>query len=137
LRGFSGTTVEAVVLNSEVGVASTLKMAFASYQEARTLAAVADALAAREGLGDLRVAEARRMSGLPLAEIDYLPSVAAPAWLWAPELLEVADALATNNLPYELARAASAVLGRWAPDRERWHLDVPDVLSWLATPGGG
>ena len=134
---FAGTAVEAVVLDSGQGAASTLKMAFASYQKAtRTLAAVAHALAARERLGDHLLVEARRMAGLPLAETDYLPSVAARAWRWAPELVEVGDTLAAHGLPDELARATAAVLQRWDPDRDRWDIDVPDVLDGLRRPRG-
>ncbi|MFF3431995.1 hypothetical protein [Streptomyces sp. NPDC002602] len=55
-------------------------MAFGGYQKAaRTLAAVAHALADDHGVGDLLVEEARTMPEFILADRDYIPSVAARA----------------------------------------------------------
>lgn len=139
---FAGSPVECVALHGGAGSASALKMAYASYQKAtRSLAAVAHALAARHGVTPQLLAEAERMAVSPLAEPDYLPSVAARAWRWSPEMHEVADSLAAQGLPTDLARAAAAVLDRWEPDRDVWDLTVPDVLHRLsgghATPLDG
>ncbi|WP_219416020.1 NAD(P)-dependent oxidoreductase [Pseudonocardia nigra] len=130
---FAGTAVAATALDGDVGAASALKMAFASYQKAtRTLAAVAHALAARHGVTGPLLAEARAMAGLPLAELDYLPSVAARAWRWGPELREVGDSLAAEGLPTELAIGTAEVLARWEGQRDRWDVSVADVLAELA-----
>ncbi|MEV6595495.1 DUF1932 domain-containing protein [Actinoplanes sp. NPDC051346] len=128
---FSGTAVEAVVLNGPVGAASGLKMAYASFQKAsRALAAVAHALAAEHDVVDQLVAEAQRNSRTPLADPDYLPSVAARAWRWAPELHDVADSLADANLPPHLAVAAAEVLQRWVGDKDT-DLSLAEVLDHL------
>lgn len=133
---FAGSPVEVVKLSGGIGSASTLKMAFASYQKAtRSLAAVAHALAARHGVTAALLAEAERITTSPLAEPDYLPSVAARAWRWAPEMLEVADTLAADLLPTDLARGAAAVLAKWEPDRDSWDLTVPAVLDRLSAQG--
>jgi 3-hydroxyisobutyrate dehydrogenase-like beta-hydroxyacid dehydrogenase len=130
---FSGTAVEVVAMERAPGAASTLKMAFASYQKAtRTLAAVAHALAHQHGVEDLLLVESQRMAGMPLAEPGYLPSVAARAWRWAPEMQEVAETLADSGLPDDLARATGVVLERWSADRDRWDAPLPDVLERLA-----
>ncbi|MGD9529848.1 MAG: DUF1932 domain-containing protein, partial [Pseudonocardia sp.] len=96
--------LEVVVLGEALGSASALKMAYAGYQKAaRTLAAVAHALAARHGVTEALLAEGRRLTTSPLADPHYLPSVAARAWRWEPEMHEVADILAAEGLPDDLA----------------------------------
>lgn len=125
------SALEVVVLGGPLGSASALKMAYAGYQKAaRTLAAVAHALAARHGVTDALLAEGRRLTTSPLADLHYLPSVAARAWRWEPEMYEVADILAAEGLPDDLARAAAAVLERWEPDRDN-PVPLPVVLEQL------
>ncbi|MGH3737745.1 MAG: DUF1932 domain-containing protein [Micromonosporaceae bacterium] len=131
---FTGTSVEAVKLDGHLGAASALKMAYASYQKAtRTLAAVAHALAADYGVTNYLLSEAARSTRSPLAEPDYLPSVAARAWRWTPEMREIADALSTEGLPSDLARATASVLARWASERDRWDISVDAALAGLRT----
>lgn len=103
-----------VHLGGGSGQASALKMAFASYQKAsRALAAVAHALADDHGVTDALLSEAGAMPSDILADRDFLPTVAARAWRWAPEMHEVADTLRAQHLPPELALAAAIVLQRW------------------------
>jgi 3-hydroxyisobutyrate dehydrogenase-like beta-hydroxyacid dehydrogenase len=123
--------LEVVVLGEALGSASALKMAYAGYQKAaRTLAAVAHALAARHGVTEALLAEGRRLTTSPLADPHYLPSVAARAWRWEPEMHEVADILAAEGLPDDLALAAATVLERWEPDRDH-PLPLRVVLEQL------
>ena len=130
-RLFTHTSVEPVYLNAEVGTASGLKMAYASYQKAtRALAGVAHALAAELDVTEHLIAEANRNSRSPLADLDYLPSVAARAWRWAPEMREIADALTDAQLPPEQAHGAAAVLERWTGDKDQ-DLSVQDTLAHL------
>jgi 3-hydroxyisobutyrate dehydrogenase-like beta-hydroxyacid dehydrogenase len=131
---FSTGPVEAVLLPRSVGAASALKMAYASYQKtARTLAAVAHALAARYGLTDQLLEEAHRLTISPLADPGYTPGVAARAWRWGPEMHEVADTLAAAGLPTDLATAAAAVLGLWEDDRDNWDISLDSALGRLAS----
>jgi Domain of unknown function (DUF1932) len=119
---------------AEVGTASALKMAFGSYQKgARTLAAVSHALAAAFGLTEALTNEGKRMASPILADLDYLPSVAARAWRWAPELAEAAQTLHQLDLPPDLAQATAAVLHRWDTDRDQFDLPAPEVLDHLRT----
>lgn len=132
---FEPRPVEVVPLAGDLGAASALKMAFASYQKAaRALAAVAHALGAWHGVTEELLAEARRMPHAPLADPEYVPSVAARAWRWAPEMLEVAETLCSAGLPTELSTAAAAVLSRWEADRDDWTLSVDAALTRLAAP---
>jgi 3-hydroxyisobutyrate dehydrogenase-like beta-hydroxyacid dehydrogenase len=130
---FRESSVRVVPTGGDQGSASALKMAYAGYQKAtRTLAALAHALAAGHGVTAHLLVEAARGSRSPLAEPEYLPSVAARAWRWGPELYEVADTLAALGLPSELARATATTLGRWEDRRDVWDLPLETVLGDLA-----
>jgi 3-hydroxyisobutyrate dehydrogenase-like beta-hydroxyacid dehydrogenase len=132
----SGTAVEAIVIDGDVGQASALKMAYASYNKAvSALAAVSHALADTYGVGDHLMTEARRITRDRLANLDHLPSVAARAWRWAPEMEEAAATLAEADLPGELADGAAAVFRRWSADQDDFDIALPDVLAHLRTAG--
>lgn len=126
------TALHVCRVGGAVGSASALKMAFASYQKAaRTLAGVAHALADAHGVGEQLTAEAEVMVSGILADPGYLPSVAARAWRWAPEMEEVADTLRAADLPTDLAEATAGVLTHWEMDRGQYDLPVAHVLSQL------
>ncbi len=94
-------------------------MAFASYQKAaRTLAGVSHALAHAHGVGDQLTAEAEIMVSAILSDPEYLPSVAARAWRWAPKMEEVADTLRAADLPTDMAEATARPLA-WGFHVER------------------
>jgi 3-hydroxyisobutyrate dehydrogenase-like beta-hydroxyacid dehydrogenase len=129
---FTAGPVEAVQLQGGYGTASALKMAFASYQKTtRVLAGVAHALAVRHGVSAELLAEAARMPQGALTDLEYVPSVAARAWRWAPEMHEVADTLAAAGLPTELPLATAVTLHRWEADRDDWTLGVDAALARL------
>lgn len=129
---FKDTALHVRRTNDHIGSASALKMAFASYQKAaRTLAGVAHALAHAHGVGHQLTAEAEAMPADILANPDYLPSVAARAWRWAPEMRDIADTLHAVGLPADMAEAAATVLTRWEDDKDRYDLDLTDVLAHL------
>lgn len=118
------------------GSASALKMAFSSYQKAaRTLAGVAHALADAHGVGAQLTAEAEVMISAILSDPDYLPSVAAQAWRWAPETEEVADTLRAADLPPDMAEATARVLAYREQDKDQYDLPVAHALSRLRTEG--
>lgn len=128
---FVGTRAEPVVLSERIGDASALKMAFGSFNKAsHALAAVSHALAEEYGVGAALLAEADEAGGA-LAKVHRLPSVAARAWRWAPEMLEAADSFAAVGLPPELATGAAAVFDRWAADKDAFDLEAADVLRRL------
>jgi 3-hydroxyisobutyrate dehydrogenase-like beta-hydroxyacid dehydrogenase len=129
---FDGTAVAAVAVEGGVGQASALKMAFGSYNKTMgALAAVSHALAETYGVGDHLLTEARRITGHQLADPGRLPSVAARAWRWAPEMDEVAATLEDAGLPAELAEGAAAVFRRWDEDRDDFGIALPDALAHL------
>ncbi|MEV7417363.1 DUF1932 domain-containing protein [Streptomyces sp. NPDC089919] len=129
---FKDTALHVRRASGSVGSASALKMAFASYQKAaRTLAGVAHALADAHGVGDELTAEAQTMASNILSDPGYLPSVAARAWRWAPEMEDIAETLRAAGLPVDMAEAAVAVMARWAGDKDHYDLPVAEVLSHL------
>ncbi|MGW6971859.1 DUF1932 domain-containing protein [Streptomyces sp. NPDC054952] len=132
---FEGTAVKVRDAGPQAGAASALKMAFGGYQKAaRTLAAVAHALADDHGVGDLLAEEARTMPAAILADRDYIPSVAARAWRWAPEMREVAEALEAAHLPAHLAHAAAETMRLWDADKDRTDLTPNEALAHLHHP---
>ncbi|MCY0940111.1 NAD(P)-dependent oxidoreductase [Streptomyces antarcticus] len=129
---FKDTALHVRRANGHVGSASALKMAFASYQKAaRTLAGVAHALAAAHGVGDELTAEAEAMASNILSDPGYLPSVAARAWRWAPEMQDIADTLRAADLPADMAEAPVAVMSHWEGDKDQYDLPLADVLAHL------
>lgn len=128
---FSGTDVRTYDLGEEIGRASALKLAYASYQKAsRVSAALSYALAAEHGVEDALLDAAGERAGSYLTETEYIPKTAARAWRWGPEMLEVADLLTKSELPDELMRAVAAVLTRWDDCRDT-HKSVKDALNHL------
>lgn len=129
---FGGTSVHTKAAGKELGAASALKMSFANFQKAaRTLAGVSHALAEQHGVADLLTAEAKVMTSEILSDPGYLPSVAARAWRWEPEMVEVAQTLRAAGLPAEMAEAAASVMQLWEKDKDRGDLPLAVVLSHL------
>ncbi|MGW4200938.1 DUF1932 domain-containing protein [Streptomyces sp. NPDC004726] len=132
---FQNTAVHVRTAGKDIGAASALKASFANFQKsARTLAGVSHALADTHGVADLLTEEAGRMVSEILSDPGYLPSVAARAWRWAPEMLEIADTLRAAGLPTELAEATASVMTRWEEDKDL-QLPLADVLAHLRDPG--
>jgi 3-hydroxyisobutyrate dehydrogenase-like beta-hydroxyacid dehydrogenase len=128
---FTGSLAEPVILGEHPGQASALKMIFSCFQRtSRTAAALAHALADDHGVTQALLVEAERMPRDILADRDYLPTVAARAWRWAPEMHEVADTLRAQHLPPDLALATAAVLAHWA-DHVNQGTDLGGVLRQL------
>ncbi|MFD5425513.1 DUF1932 domain-containing protein [Streptomyces sp. NPDC127084] len=132
---FKDTALHTRRTSGTIGSVSALKMAFAGYQKAaRTLAGVAHALAAAHGVGEELTTEAKVMAANILSDPEYLPSVAARAWRWAPEMQDIADTLRAAHLPPDMAEAAVTVMSHWERDKDRHDLSVADVLAHLRRP---
>src|SRR3954451_17650519 len=127
---FSGA-VQAVDLGPEIGRASTLKLAFAHYEKgSRALVGASHALLAGTGLTEPLLTEAERSRVAALARPEELPAVAARAWRWGPEMLEIAETLEAAGLPGELARAPAAASARWEGAKDA-ELPLGEVLGHL------
>jgi hypothetical protein len=119
-------------LGEPIGRASALKMAFGSFQKtSRALAAVSHAIAQDYGVTEELLREATALGDNALMEPDYLPSTAARAWRWAPEMLEVAETARALGLPDALATGSAEVMGRWAADQDEFDIDLATTLRHL------
>src|SRR4051812_24561360 len=126
-----GGAVTATDLGAEIGRASRLKLAFAHYQKgSRALAAGSHALVGGTDLAEHLLHEARRITAPALARPEELADVAAKAWRWGPEMLEIAATLEAAGLPSEMARGAAAAFARWEGDKDR-ELPLDEVLGHL------
>ncbi|MEV5468076.1 DUF1932 domain-containing protein [Streptomyces griseoincarnatus] len=133
---FATTDVQVCPLGEEIGKASSLKLAYTSYQKAsRVLAAVAYGLADANGVADELLDVARQRTGSYLAETEYIPKTAARAWRWGPEMEEAAELLAEAGLPDDLMRATASVLSRWDGARDA-DLSISDALDQLRGDAG-
>ncbi|MEV4741762.1 DUF1932 domain-containing protein [Streptomyces sp. NPDC049555] len=129
---FNDTAVQVRQAGDTLGAASALKMAFASFQKsARTLAALAHALADTHGVADLLTEEAQAMPSAILADREYLPSVAARAWRWREEMRDIAETLREAGLPADIADATATVMSRWDGDKDHHDLPLAEVFAHL------
>ncbi|MEU8718297.1 DUF1932 domain-containing protein [Streptomyces sp. NPDC048663] len=132
---FAGTDVQTGLLGAEIGKASALKLAYASFQKtSRVLVALSVGLAHAHGVDQELVKVAARRSDSYLAEPEYIAKAAARAWRWGPEMEEVADTLAAVGLPPEMLRAAAATLACWNDAKDDAELTLADALTRLAQP---
>jgi 3-hydroxyisobutyrate dehydrogenase-like beta-hydroxyacid dehydrogenase len=132
---FVGTAVRTAVLGTEVGKASALKLAYASFQKtSRVLVALAVGMAREHGVDQELIEVASRRTDSYLSEPQYVAKTAARAWRWGPELEEAADALAAAGLPPEMLRAAASTLARWNDAKDDSSLTLTDALDRLAQP---
>ncbi|MEU9647231.1 DUF1932 domain-containing protein [Streptomyces sp. NPDC048188] len=131
---FANTAVQAVVLGTDVGKASALKLSYASFQKtSRALVALAIGMAREHGVDQELIEVASRRTDSYLSEPQYVATTAARAWRWGPELEEAADTLAAAGLPPEMLRAAASTLARWEDARDS-ELTLTDALDRLAQP---
>lgn len=132
---FTGTAVRTTVLGTEVGKASALKLAYASFQKtSRVLVALAVGMAREYGVDQELIEIASRRTDSYLAEPGYVAKTAARAWRWGPELEEAADTLAAAGFPPEMLRAAASTLARWHDAKDDSELTLTDALDQLAQP---
>ncbi|MFD8621428.1 DUF1932 domain-containing protein [Streptomyces sp. NPDC059513] len=132
---FAGTAVQTTVLGTEVGKASALKLAYATFQKtSRVLTALAVGMAREHGVDQELIEVASRRTDSYLAEPEYVAKTAARAWRWGPELEEAADALAAAGLPPEMLRAAASTLARWDDVKDDSELSLTDALDRLVQP---
>lgn len=132
---FAGTAVRTKTLGIEVGQASALKLAYASFQKtSRVLVALALGLAREHGVDQELIEVASRRTDSYLAEPEYIAKTAQRAWRWGPELDEAADMLEAAGLPSEMLRAAATTLARWNDVKDEGELTLTDALNQLSQP---
>ncbi|MFJ2170378.1 DUF1932 domain-containing protein [Streptomyces griseofuscus] len=132
---FVGTAVRTAVLGTEIGKASALKLAYASFQKtSRVLVALAVGMAREHGVDQELLAVASKRTDSYLSEPQYVAKTAARAWRWGPELEEAADVLEAAGLPSEMLHAAASTLARWHDAKDDGELTLTDALDRLTQP---
>ncbi|WP_331722828.1 DUF1932 domain-containing protein (plasmid) [Streptomyces canus] len=132
---FAGTAVHTKALGTDIGQASALKLAYASFQKtSRVLVALSVGLAREHGVDQELINIASLRTDSYLSETEYIAKTAARAWRWGPELEEAADMLAAAGLPPEMLRAAASTLARWHDAKDDGELTLTDALDRLAHP---
>jgi 3-hydroxyisobutyrate dehydrogenase-like beta-hydroxyacid dehydrogenase len=113
-RLFEDGDVDARVTGSEVGAASAVKMAYASWTKgSAALLLAARALARAEGVEDVLLAEwGISQPGLDERSERAAGSAAKKGWRWVGEMEEIAASMAAAGLPAGFHQAAAEIYGR-------------------------
>jgi 3-hydroxyisobutyrate dehydrogenase-like beta-hydroxyacid dehydrogenase len=115
---FAGTNVDARVVSAEPGAASALKMAYAGWTKGSgALLLTVRELARAEGVEDTLLEEWR----LSIPELEERlagaeRSANRKGWRWIGEMEEIAQSMATQNLPTGFHEAAAEVFRRAAEE---------------------
>jgi 3-hydroxyisobutyrate dehydrogenase-like beta-hydroxyacid dehydrogenase len=133
---FAGTLLEPVVVGTERGAASAVKVAYAAWSKgAGALLLAVAAYAEAEGVTDALRAEWARSRPSALDQLDREAVGTAPkGWRFAGEMVDSARAFADVGLPDGFGHAAADLYGRLAALRDRTDLTLDAVLAELA-PG--
>ena len=135
---FKNTVTEAVVIGSEIGKASALKMAFAALTKGSTalLSAIygtAEQLGVRD---DLEREWAMRDSDSVMQRRIQVRNVTEKAWRFAGEMQEIAATFESANLPPGFFEAAHEVYQRMAGFKDAAEAPaLDDVLAALTRAG--
>jgi len=113
---FRGSALDARTLNGDVGAASALKMAYASWTKIGAAMQLAiRALASAEGVDEALVEEwALSQQGLVDRSERAARGVAPKAWRFTGEMEQIADAFASAGLPTGFADGANDIYRRLA-----------------------
>ena len=111
---FSGTTVDARVVEGGPGAASAVKMAYAGWTKgSAALILAVRALARAERVEDVLLSEwALSQPDLEARSVRAARSAAAKGWRWVGEMEEIAASMAADGLPDGFHQAAAEILRR-------------------------
>jgi len=110
---FAGTTLDAIVMDGEVGAASALKVCYAAWNKGATaLLGQIRALAQQEGV-DQALLDEWKISQPDIPKRSEMITVSArKAWRWIAEMEEVAASFESAGMPGGFHRAAAEVYRR-------------------------
>jgi 3-hydroxyisobutyrate dehydrogenase-like beta-hydroxyacid dehydrogenase len=112
---FTGTNLQAIALDGEIGAASALKVVYAAWTKGSTaLLAAIRALAQHEGVDESLLAEWKLSQPQLLRESDAVPAKVYKAWRWIAEMEEIAASFEAAGLPRGFHSAAADIYGRLA-----------------------
>ena len=132
---FSGSMLDARVIEGEPGAASALKMTYAAWTKGSDALILAiRALAAREGVDEALMGEWARSQPSLGPKSERAASVAAPkGWRYVGEMEEIAASFGAAGLPTGFHEAAADLYRRLAPFKDRADPgpEVNEVLDAL------
>jgi len=131
---FEGSFLEAIDMESPIGSASALKMAYAAYTKGSTaLLFNVRALAAAEGVEDALVAEwAKSLPELDKKVRSSATRVPQKAWRFIGEMHEIADSFKAVGLPEDFHEGAAEVYERLKGFKDE-ESELDDVIQALNT----
>lgn len=135
---FKGSALAAIPLDGQVGAASALKLAFASWTKGSSALLMAvRALAIREGVDQALLEEWKTsIPDLPARSEGVVRGTARKAWRFVGEMEEIADAFRDAGLPDGFHRAAAELYARLADYAEPGEPpSVEEVAGALAGAG--
>lgn len=132
-RSFTGTDLEAVVLDGEVPAASALKVAYAAWTKGSSALLLAvRAYAAAEGVERELVGEwDRSQPDLPERTELLATQVSPKAWRWIAEMEEIAAAFDAVGLPPGFHRGAAAIYTALAQRKDATDTTLAEALADL------
>ncbi|MGA3223296.1 MAG: DUF1932 domain-containing protein [Acidobacteriaceae bacterium] len=117
---FTGTSVNAEVIEGGAGAASALKMCYAAFTKGTTaLLAAVRALAEHEGVERPLLESWRRTLPDVPRQSENAAAAASKAWRWTGEMDEIAASFAAAGLPDGFHRAAGEVYRRLESFKDR------------------
>ena len=132
---FSGSMLDAKVIEGDPGAASALKMTYAAWTKGSDALILAiRALAAREGVDEALLGEWARSQPNLGPKSERAASVAAPkGWRYVGEMEEIAASFGAAGLPTGFHEAAADLYRRLAPFKDRTDPgpEVKEVLDAL------
>jgi 3-hydroxyisobutyrate dehydrogenase-like beta-hydroxyacid dehydrogenase len=113
-ESFAGTSLDARLVDGEIGAASAVKMAYASWTKgSAALLLAARALARAENVEDTLLAEWQLSQPGALDRTTRAArSATAKGWRWIAEMQEIADSMAAAGLPRGFHDAAAEIYSR-------------------------
>ena len=133
---YAGSALDARVIGADVGAASALKMAYASWTKIGSAMHLAvRALAMAEGVDPSLVDEWNiSQPGLVERSNAIAAGVSPKAWRFTGEMEQMADSFATAGLPTGFADAAHEIYSRMAEFKGTMDTTLADVLDAIADP---
>lgn len=132
---YEGSALDARVIGEEIGAASALKMAYASWTKiGAALQLAIRSLAENEGVDAALVDEWNiSQPGMVDRSAMVAAGVGPKAWRFTGEMNQIADAFATNELPSGFAEAANEIYERLAGFKGVDRPPLDDVINAINT----
>lgn len=137
VTAFAGSFVDVIAIEGDLGAASALKAAYATWTKAVAAALLTvRAYAEAEGVTGPLLDEWRRSQPGTVERSELSAAAVGPkAWRFGDEMRQLAAAMEDVGLPGEFQAAAGLVYDRLAPLKDRAAVDLDQVIELLVGDG--